>query len=270
MRLRHSGAGACPERSLAGMSLIEVVLAATILTVLARSLVESAESMGRLTHTGSVKTQLQIEGQGALDSFIEDLGRSAFRTVNGRSYPYVFDSAVADLPFDAHSHTLPVMEAESGDSDYGTLREIVFVLPADLDGDGRPDMDVDLNGTPELDGNKDGVRSEDPADLDGIWDPTENTIDEDTGVVWSHTEYSYVLLTRADGVNHLMRCVDGDTSTGRSVAIHVERVQVDTSATSQWSLGLEVVRLQVFFRTDDREGTLFRHKSEVVVTLRNG
>ncbi|MDP6387650.1 MAG: hypothetical protein QGI93_15750 [Planctomycetota bacterium] len=255
--------------SRAGVSLIEVVLAASLLTLLAKTLVESANSMSLVTSRGSIRALLQIEGQKAVNAVISDLGSSAIRTVDGKDYPYTFDDAEADSEYAVHTHELPTMEAVPGDSDFGTLREIVFVRTADLDTDGRPDMDTDLNGVPELDGDGDGVRSESFSDLDGIWVAGENTVDSASGVVWPHTEWSYVLTTRADGINCLQRRMGADPSTDLTIATHVERLQVDTAATCQWTIPLNSVRVQIFFRRHDKRGVLFRYTTQVVVALKN-
>ncbi len=255
--------------SQSGVSLIEVVLVSAILTLLAKTLGESSDSMSRMTNRGSTRTLLQIEGHKTMDALIEGLGHSSVRTLNGKSYPFTFDDADAGVQFSEHTHALPTMEAQDGDSDFGTLREVVFVLPADLDSDGRPDMDVDLNGVPELDGDGDGVRSESFDDIDGLWDPLTATIDSETGVVWDHTEHSIVLVTDSDGVNRLQRRLDGDATTAQTIATHVERIQVDSPATSLWTIPLNSLRIQVFFRRLDSRGVLFSHTAEVVVALKN-
>lgn len=254
----------------AGVSLIEVVLAASILTLLARALVESATSMSRVTSSGNTQTVLQEQGEKALRAIIADLSRSGYTTVDGKLFPYVFTDGVADEPgFEQHGHPLPEQEAEEGDPDFGVLREIVLVQPADVDRDGRPDMDGDLDGTPELDGDGDGVRSESGADLDG-WDPGANDIDPAAGLVWSHQEISYVVVTRPDGINYLERRVDADPDRARRIASDVERVQFDTWESSAWGIPVDSVRVQIFFRRRSEDGTLYRHRAEVVVHLRNG
>ena len=257
----------CSSR--AGVSLIEVVLAMSLLTLLAKTLVESANSMSLVTSRGSIRALLQVEGRKAVNAVISDLGASAIRVVNGKDYPYTFDSAEAAFPYADHTHALPTMTSVTGDADFGTLREIVFVTTADLDNDGRPDMDTDLNGIPELDGDRDGVRSESIADLDGIWVSANNTVDSVSGVVWPHTELSYVLTTRADGINCLQRRRGADPSTDETIATHVERIQVDTAATCQWTIPLNSVRVQIYFRRHDERGALFRYATQVVVALKN-
>lgn len=256
--------------SRAGLSLVEVVLVASILGLLAQALVEASTSMGRMTSMGSVQTVLQEGGEKALSTIIADLSKAGYRTVNGKTYPYVFDEGVALAPFAVHAHGPPPREATAGDPDFGILREIVFLLPSDVDGDRRPDMDADLNGIPELDGNGDGVRSEDPSDRIGIWDPAASTIDPETGVLWSHDEISYVVIPHADGTNYLERRVNGDPASARRIAANVERIQFDTPTTSGWGIPLGSVRVQIFFRLRDKAGTVYRHEAEVVLGLRNG
>jgi hypothetical protein len=215
----------------AGYSLVEVILAAAILTMLARCLVEAATMMGRLTTTGNVETMLQLESERALDSIVADLRRSGFVTVNGKTFPYVFDDGEARGDFAAHSHERAISEAEEGDSDFGPTREIVFALPADADGDERPDLD----GTGEL--------------------------------VWSPQEISYTRVTYPDG-NFLERMVD--IQNPRRIARYVERIVFDTPASSGWAIPLGSVRVQVFLRMRDPAGALYRHSSSVVLSMRNG
>lgn len=255
----------------AGVSLVEVVVVASILTVLTKALIESATSMSQVTSSGNTQALLQEQGQEALRAIIADLSRSGFKDVNGKTFPHVFDDAEAfDPDFAAHTHALPNQEAAAGDPDFGPLREIVLTMPADLDGDGRPDLDLDFDGTPELDGNGDGNRTDDAGDVGGLWDPAQNTIDPDTGLVWSHDEISYIVNTRPDGFNYLERRVDADPGTARRVARDVERIQIDTPATSAWAIPLGTVRVRVFLRRRDGGGHLYRHRAEVVVNLRNG
>ncbi len=225
--------------------------------------------MGRMTDRGNTRALLQHEGKRAARAIVTEISHSAARTLNGKTYPYVFQDATAVYPFESHSHTLPTMAAMSGDPDFGTLQELVFVLPADHDGDGRPDMDLDMNGTPELDGNGDGVRSESWDDLDGIWFPSQNTVDSTNGVVWDHDEISFVLTTGPDGINRLERRVNGDADSAKVLARDVERVEIDTDATSQWSIPVDSVRLRIFFRRMDKRGSLYRHEIELVVAFKN-
>lgn len=251
-----------------GLSLVEVVLVATILTMLARSLVETSTSMSRVTSSGNVMVLLHEQGEKAMQSILDDLRRSGDLTVNGKEFPYVFDDGAAQTPFDSHYHTCSDQEAKSGDADFGTMREIILTLPADLDRNDIPDLDMDGNGWPEFDGDKDGTTSETTEDYAGItWVPGDHTIDSSSGVVWSHQEVSYVTVTHPDGINYLERRIDGGQA--RRVARDIELVQFDTWESSGYTIALNSVRVRIFLRRRTEEGALFRHQVEAIVKLRN-
>jgi prepilin-type N-terminal cleavage/methylation domain-containing protein len=253
-----------------GFTLLELVIVVTVLTMLARMLVTTSESMSRVTSTGTIEAVLQGEGEDAQRQIIADLRRSGFETVDGLDYPYVFDDGVPVDNFAVHAHAAAPPTAQPNDPDFGLQRSIVLVLPSDLDRDGRPELDADRDGLPELDGNGDGVPTDDLDDVEALWDPALNTIQPDTGLVWSHNEVSYVVVVLADGSRVLHRRVNNDAATARVVARHVERVQFDTPESSGWTVPLGAVRVQIFFRTADAEGHIFRARNEVTVRLRNG
>ncbi len=254
----------------AGFSLVEVMLAATVLMMLARMLIESSVSMSRMTSSGSVQALLQEQGEKALAAIVKDLRRSGSVTLNGADYPYVFDDGIADPPFKAHTHQVCDQEADQGDSDFGTMREIVLVKPADLDNNSIPDLDMDGNGWPEFDGDHDGVASESQADYAGVdWDPNANSIDVETGVVWSLDEISYVTVTHPDGINYLERRINADPTTARRVARDIELVQFDTWESSGYTIAMNSVRVRIFLRRRTENGALYRYSVEAVVKLRN-
>jgi hypothetical protein len=259
--------GRCASR---GLSLIEVVLVGTILMMLARTLVETSTSMSRVTSSGSTQALLQEQGERALKFILTDLRRSGEVDWNGLEFPYVFSGGVADAGFEQHSHTLSNQEAEAGDADFGVMSEIVLALPSDLDGNGIPDLDMDANGFPEFDGDKDGTASESNEDYAGIdWDPAANTIEDETGVVWSHQEISYVTVTHPDGFNYLERRIDAQATGARRVARDIELVQFDTWLSSGYTIPINSVRVRIFLRRRTAEGSLFLHQVEAVVKMRN-
>ena len=249
-----------------------MLLVASVLGILARALVLTSEGVSRMTSTGNINAVLQEEGESALREIIADLRRSGIHQgeVNGTWYPYYFEDGVADAPFTVHSHPPADSEADADDSDFGPNREIVFVLPSDLDDDGRPDVDTDDDLTPELDGDGDGTRTDSASDTNGIWDPARNTVHPESGVVWSHDEISYVVITGPDGVNYLERRVNGDPASGRRIARYVERVVFEDAAAAGITDSLESVRVRIFLRKRDDSGLLFRRSAEVWVKLRNG
>lgn len=260
-----------PHARRSAFTLIEMIVVIGILAVLARVLVETTGSMGRISSTGTATGVLRLEGERALSRIIADLRRSGFQTVDGKDYPYVFTDGVPDNPdFAAHAHAPAPLTAQPNDTDFGPRRSIVLVAPSDLDRDGRPELDADGDGWPELDGDGDGILTDDPADVAALWDPTLNTIHPTTGLVWSHSEISFVVVTAADGTSVLERRVDNNPATARVLARQVERIQFDTPESSGWTIPLGSVRVRIFFRTTDRDGRLIKARNEVTVSLRNG
>jgi len=254
-----------------GFTLLELVIVITVLSMLARMLVTTSESMSRITSTGTTVGVLQGEGEDALRQITNDLRRSGFETVDGLEYPYVIDDgAPIDPSYALHAHAAAPLTAQPEDPDFGPRRTIVFVLPSDLDRDGRPELDADRDGWPELDGNGDGVPSDAAEDVEHLWDGAENTLHPETGLVWSHDEVSYVVVVLADGSRVLQRRVNNDAASARIVARYVERVQFDTPESSGWVVPLGAVRVRIFFRSTDADGHIFRARNEVTVRLRNG
>lgn len=254
-----------------GFTLLELVIVVTVLTMLARMLVTTSESMSRITSTGTNVGVLQAEGEDALRQIIDDLRRSGFETVDGLEYPHVFDDgAPLDPNFALHAHAAAPPTAQPSEPDFGAQRSVVLVLPSDLDRDGRPELDADRDGWPELDGNGDGMHTDEVEDVGALWDPALNTIQPETGLVWAHDEISYVVVVLADGSRVLQRRVNNDPATARVIARHVERVQFDTPESSGWTVPLGAVRVRLFFRSTAAEGHIFRARNEVTVRLRNG
>ena len=125
----------------AGFTLIELLVVVTVLGVLARMLVTTSDSMGRITSTGTAEGLLQTQGQRALDSIVRDLRRSAFRELDGLEFPYVYDDgAPGDPAYAQHAHAPWTSEAEPGEAGFGAQRAIVFVLPSDLDRQSRANV----------------------------------------------------------------------------------------------------------------------------------
>jgi hypothetical protein len=115
--------------------------------------------------------------------------------------------------------------------DFGPNREIVFLQPADADGNAVPDVGADGN------------------------------------LVWSPNEISYVVVTGADGVNYLQRRVNAGQPL--RIASHVERVVFDDQITSGFAIPPRSIRVQIFFREPDEEGSLIRYSTQALTRMRN-
>lgn len=251
----------------AGFTLMEVLMTASILGVLARSLILLGQGMGSMSQTGSALSLLQFEATKAQDAIMEDLRRSGLRTVAGKAFPYIYENGAPGPGFEQHTYVPSTQGAQAGEIDFGAQRALVFLLPADLDRDGRPDMDTDLNGVPELDGNRDGLLSEDNADL-GSWDPTLNSIDPETGLVWSQNEWGYAILDGPDGRPYLERRMGGVLQ--KRIAKDVERLYIENCAETGFQIPANALRISLFLRRTDTDGVVYRHSVQWVVSLRNG
>ncbi len=191
-----------------GFTLIEVMLSATILAVLARSLVMVSRGIGSLAQTGGSLSLLQEQSIKAQTALFADLRNSGLMMVAGRTFPHVFEGGEPGVGFEAHAFAPGSQTAEANEVDFGVHGAIVFLEPADMDRDGRPDMDLDLNGVPELDGNRDGVLSEEWADTQA-WDENLYRVDPETGLVWDLAEVRYAVLDGPEGRTYLDRGVGG-------------------------------------------------------------
>lgn len=234
MRLRSPLSSAlrrAARRARAGFTVIELSFAAAILIVLGSALVASMEAMRDTTLTANVQTKLQESGEKALMQIISDLRRSGQVTVALVDYPFLFVDGNAAAPFAAHWHPAAQQNAAAGEPGFGPSQEIVFLLPQDADLDGVPDLDADA------------------------------------ALIWGVTEFSYVLVTGADGINRLERRTNG--ANGRSVCSSVERVVFDDINTDV-TIPVDSVRVRLFLRQRDSRGVVQRWQSEATLRLRNG
>ncbi len=220
-----------PRKS--GFSVVEMMISVAVMSLLCGALVESVANLRTMTIFSRNRSSLQTMADKALLEMVTELRQSGERDVGGGIvYPYYFDGGAPSDDFILHEHVPAGGDAEFGDDDFGADRELVFLLPADDDNDGRPDIDMD-------------------GDL-----------------AWGATEVSYTVNTRADGINYLERRQDGANPT--IVGHHVERMVIDTAESSAFEIPLETIRIRLFFRRTDSNGYLIRYSNEAVVALRNG
>lgn len=217
----------------AGLTVLETSISVTLVLLMSGTLVMAMQNMQGLAVGNNNRSALDMMADEALEEMVEDLRQSGEVMVGGVDYPYVFDGGVAEgVDFANHVHAPAGNDAEAGDADFGPDREIVFVRPADADADQRPDVGVG------------------------------------GALIWDVRQFSYVVVTRADGVNTLERRIDGGQPS--VVGRYVERLVVDTAESSGFQIPLGSVRIRIFFRQFDEGGTLMRTTREAVVRLRNG
>lgn len=257
------------RRLRAGFTLLEMILGATVLALLAKTLVSATTSVSQLTESGNVESRVQRDSDRALRRIMEDLRMSGFHTVNSRDYPHVFTGGTAGADFAEYSHAPAPQAATEGEADYGPMYSIVLCVPSDLDGNGRPELDVDGDGTPELDGNGDGFVSDDTEDVQGIWDPQANTISATSRLVWSHEDVAYVVLESVAGENELVRLVDNGDGGREVLARSVERLTFETVQPGSASVSAGTVRVRIDFRAVTESGFTHKSTSEALVRLKN-
>ncbi len=221
-----------PRTSRAGMTLLEASVSSALLFLVLGTLAHALTGVRDVTNSEGVKAQLQSSGERALEMIISDLRASGFSTVGGIDYPVLFENGAAPNGLAEHVHSPAPKEARPSDSDFGPNREIVFRLPADADGDGRPDVTVDGQ------------------------------------VIWDAREFSYVVINDPDGVNRLERRIDGVAA--QRVASWVERIVFDDAASSGFVVPLNSIRVRIDFRRPDDNGLQMRHSVEASVRTRNG
>ncbi len=245
-----------------GMGLLEVTISGAVLFLLAGSLVEAVGHVGALGRAGSTTSRLQQGAQEAITAITSDLEASGFVSSGGKSYPYTFTDGDAGTDFSVHAHAAPTENAHSDDPDFGVNREIVFVRPT------LAEVAQDSNGLnwDLVDENGDTVSV--PEGVSVVKKYMFPVIGNDGTAGFDAQEVSYVLVTGADGINQLQRRRDGGSPS--VVARGVERLVFDTSDTDPIGVPVGAVRVRLWLRLRDEEGTVHRHSAETVVRLQNG
>jgi len=212
-----------------GLTLIEIAIGLSLVTIVLAMVAQAVGGLQRLGTDGEIQAQLASSGNRALRSVLSDLRQTGFVSDAGLDFPHLFTDGDAGPGFDVHDHA-----AAQTLVDYGPAgsREIVFRMPADADSDGVPDLDG--NGA----------------------------------LVWDAADFSYVLVTGADGVNTLQRRTDG--AAPRTVARHVDRLIVDNSITSGFQIPVDALRVQIDMAIQDASGTVHTLSLQGIVRARNG
>lgn len=215
----------------AGFALLEMMIGVAILLLLVGTLTQSLRSLSQGNSYAEIDGELQAQAGRAMHAVIASLKPSGFVSLDGNSFPYLFEDGNAAGAYMASAHEAPNHSAVAGDPDFGPNREIVFVQPADADADGRPDIDAAGR------------------------------------LVWSGDQQSYVVVTRRDGVNVLERRTNGGAA--KPIASHVERITFDDNASSGFEVPLRSIRIRIWLRKTDETGAVHRAFTESVVKLRN-
>jgi hypothetical protein len=248
--------------SRAGFGLVEVVIAGTILFLLAASMVEAVSQVGAIGRSSSTIARLQDGAQDALSTITADLKDSGFVTVDGLEYPHLFEDGAPGAGFEAHAHGGAIENAQADEPDFGVNREIVFVRPR------FQEVAQDTDGVNHELVDEDGDALAIPGGVTIAKRYSFPVIGADGVVAYDETEHSFVVVPGNDGVNELQRRADAGAA--RVIARGVERLVFDTSATAPVDVPVGAVRVRLWMRLADEEGTVHRHFAQTVVRLQNG
>ena len=210
-----------------GFTIIELAISLTVLGMFTGMLMHSLQRMQGLANASSARSQILDSGEKALKQISVDLKRSGFVSPFGPLNPLILPNGTLPAP---HTHPPAQSLAQPGDLDFGPNREIIFLQPADADGNGIPDLDANGN------------------------------------LIWDVREFSYVVITGADGVNYLERRIDG--AQPRMLARNVERIDFEHNTLSG-AVPIGCVRVRIFYRKVDQNGTMQMHSAESLIRLRN-
>lgn len=270
--------------SRAGVTILETVMAMSMVVLMGATLVQALEGTQELAVGNNGRAALEMQADRALQDVVAELRASGRVELGSLTYPYVFEGGQAEPAFDVHEHDPAVENERPGEAGFGPDREIVFrrplleerpfvnTTPAALMTHADPEQRVPARFVPI-----DPADAGDPGVVGGesvYWQPTP-ALDPATGeLLWSALEISFTLETREDGINALVRReYDLDAGTfaagERVLARHVERVLFDTPESSGHEIPGDSVRVRLFFRRVEPNGTVSRTQREAVVRLRN-
>ena len=230
--MMKSGPNIAPARGEGGMTLVELIAVTGIMALVISALFGAFTVANQLFRAGDTAVNLEEQARLALTRITSELKQTGYYydDATSKNYPYVFADATAEGLFADYTHTPAQHAAEQGTAAYGTTKEIVFRLAADLDGDGYK-------------------------------------TDASTGQIeWGLGEISYQLRTDDEGVNRLERRVNNGSP--QVVASHVERITFDTIYTDP-TIPYGQVRVVIHMRKTNSDGRVIKASYSSMVKMRN-
>ena len=221
------------RRGRAGFSLVEALVSSFIFVALLIAVYAAlTDAMGFQGIQGTY-VKMQMDGRRALDRMANELrmtGRFNNAVPGEPGYPYIFTNGLAFDMFAANSHALPVKHMPVGNPANGDIREIVFKVPRDVDGDGL--LTAAATGKIE----------------------------------WSVEDISYVVETDTSGINVLERREDGVVTD--IMARYVERVTFDTIDTDA-TVDINEIVITLYMAREAPKGVWLQCNLSTCVTMRN-
>ncbi len=216
-----------------GFTLIEAMCSTFIFLVFVASVSQAMTKARQYSEVQKKLAYIQMDAEHALARMGDELRMSA--PISNPiplepAYPYVFINGVAEGAFAAESHAPATQNVAPTSPGFGEVREIVFKVPFDNDGNGLCTDDV--TGQPE----------------------------------WSTFDVSYVLMTEPSGVNVLVRRED-DVVT-ETIARHVERITFDTVRTDA-AVAYNGIVITIYMAEPLAPGVWVEASATTAVTMRN-
>lgn len=217
----------------AGFSLIEAMMSTFIFLSVLGALYGTISSGHSFVGVQDTLAKMQMDARKTLEHLTDELRMSGWRenpVVLEPDYPYIFVNGVAHGSFADESHPAPAQHVAPGNPAFGDVKEIVFKIPVDLDGNGLLTDDV-------------------------------------TGdVEWSPWDVSYVLITSPGGVNELVRREDGVVTD--ILARYVERITFDNIFTDG-SVRMNEITITIYMARPTPKGAWLQTTMSTIVTMRN-
>lgn len=255
--------------AIAGFSLIEVCISASLLIMITGALVTQLDATREQSLTVRTGERLQTAGESALREIGEELRKSGFVWANGKQYPTLFVDGAPGAGFEVYAHAKAAEHEKTGAPGHGLNREIAFARPTLRKIGQAPDGTNYCLDCSESEIDAGGMYEEPPAgqiDYVRIYDAP--YIDPSTGtVLWSAADSAFVLVTEPSGRNALQQ--RSGTTVLRTLARDVERLVFDTSTSDPVGVPVGAVRARLWLRATDENGTVQRWQGELVTDLRN-
>ena len=221
------------RRRRAGFSIVEAMVSMFIFLGFLAAVYQAVSRSRQFTDVQEALSVIQVDAEHALNRMTQELRMTAHITnpiLGEPACPYVFAAGVAEGSFVAESHTPPDQHVQPTSPGFGEVREIVFKVPFDNDGNGL-------------------------------------FTDEDTGQPeWSMFNVSYVVITEASGTNTLVRREDAVITD--VICRNVERVTFDTVNTDP-IVGFSEIVITIYMAKELAPGVWVETNLSTCITMRN-
>lgn len=216
-----------------GFSLVEALMSSLIFVALLVAVYGALGDAESFSGVQGTYAKMQMDARKVLDKFAFELRMTGWvdnAVPTDPSYPYIFTNGVATGAYAPESHVPPAQHVGATSPAFGPVREIVFKIPQDLDGDGL-------------------LTAASTGDIE-----------------WSTYDVSYVLETDAAGINVLYRRENQVVT--EILARYVERITFDTIETDM-SIGMNEIVITVYMARPTPKGLWLETNLSTCVTMRN-